>query len=101
MSDEVEQQQTLNRGTWTALQEHGVSDGDPLTVDAFFFAPDETASVAQAVDLRSDGWNAEAHSQQEGLLRRRIAWSVQATRRLPSVDLSALECREHLPFARD
>ncbi len=91
MSDDVEQQQALNRGTWTALQEHGFSAGDPLTVDAFFFAPSEASSVSLAADLRTDGWKAEAHAQKAGLLRRRTTWSVQATRRIASVDLQALD----------
>ncbi len=84
-------EQALNRKTWTALQDHGVSAGDPLTVDAFFFAPEETSSVSLAADLRTDGWNAEAHAQKEGLLRRRTTWSVQATRRIASVGLPALD----------
>ncbi len=91
MSDAVEHQQALNRGTWAALRDAGVSPGDPLTVDAFFFAPDETSSVSLSADLQRDGWGAEVRSHKAGLLRRRITWSVQATRRIPSVDLPELD----------
>lgn len=91
MRDDVEEQQALNRGTWTALQEHGVSAGDPLTVDAFFSCPNEGASVALAADLDSDGWEADADSRKEGFLRRRTTWSVRATRRFPAVDLPVLD----------
>ena len=91
MSDDVEQQRALNRGTWAALQDAGVSPGDPLTVDAFFFAPDQTSSGALSADLESDGWDAETRSQKAGLLRRRSTWSVQATRLIASVDLPELD----------
>lgn len=91
MSDDVEHQQALNRGTWAALQDAGVSPGDPLTIDAFFFAPDGTSSVALSADLQRDGWEAETRSQKAGLLRRRTTWSVHATRRLTSVDLPELD----------
>ncbi len=91
MSDDVEHEQALNRGTWTALQDRGVSAGDPLTVDAFFFAPDEPSSVSLAADLRSDGWKAAVHAQKEGLLRRRTTWAVQASKQIAAVDLPALD----------
>ncbi len=100
MSDDVEQQQALNRGTWAALQYAGVSPGDPLTVDAFFFAPDEASSVSLAADLRTDGWKAGVHSQKEGLLRRRTTWSVQATGRIASVDLPKLDGMVEVPMRR-
>lgn len=91
MSDDVEHQQALNRGTWAALQDAGVNPGDPLTIDAFFFAPDEASSVALSTDLQRDGWDAETRSQKAGLLRRRTSWSVEATRRIASVDLPELD----------
>jgi hypothetical protein len=91
MSDDVGQQQARNRETWARLQEAGVRVGDPLTVDAYFVAPDESASDSLAADLRTDGWFAETHSHREGYLRRRTIWSLQASRRLPAVDLPALD----------
>lgn len=91
MNGDVEQQQAMNRRTWAALRDAGVSPGDPLTLDAFFFAPDERSSASLAADLRSDGWVVETSSQQAGVLRRRRIWSVRATRQVTSVDLPDLD----------
>jgi hypothetical protein len=59
MSNDGVHQQAMNRGTWESLQDAGVVAGEPLTVDAYFFAPDESSSASLVAGLQADGWVAK------------------------------------------
>ncbi|PZO61786.1 MAG: hypothetical protein DI635_14275 [Pseudoxanthomonas suwonensis] len=87
----MDQHREFNRETWAALKEFGVVPGSPLTIDAFFYCPDESAAQALASELGSNGWRTDVGSQRTGLLRRRVLWVVEAQYELPAAGLEQFD----------
>lgn len=80
MTEDLDRQLQMSRETVQALRDSGVQDGQPLEVDAFFFAADEASSSALAAALTADGWRAYTDAQKRGVLKKRTVWSVQGTK---------------------
>lgn len=80
----VEQQQHAQRRSnidlWQQLQRHGVTTGTLLTPDAHFWARTGAEAEDLAVQLRDElGYRVQVEVVKQGFLRRRQAWSVEAT----------------------
>lgn len=85
-------QKAMNRQTWQALRDEGVSQGQALDVDAFFFADSQASADAVAGDLTAEGWTkVSVDSSKVGLLRRKLVWSVSASRSLPAAGPAAFD----------
>lgn len=91
MGTGLDHQLQMNRQTWAQLNELGVSPGDSITVEAFFFAPAEQAAAQLSGDLTRAGWMSQVSSSRTGLLRRRISWGVEASSVVSAVDLAKLD----------
>ena len=72
VTDALDKQLQMNRETAQALRDSGVRDGQPLEVDAFFFAADEASASAPAAHLTAEGWRARTDAQKRGVLKKRI-----------------------------
>lgn len=70
----------ITKSMWAALQKAGVKEDDLRAVDFFFDAPDELHAQALGAVLE-DGHasSVDVSSQREGLLRRKMVWSVRGT----------------------
>ena len=91
MNDGLDEQLQKNRDTWAQLNELGVRPGDDLSIDAFFFAPNQEAAGRLAAALSAAGWDSQVSSSTSGLLRRKVDWDVQASRFVSGVDLDRLD----------
>ena len=91
MSESLENQLDKNRQTWSELNEMGVRPGDMIEFDAFFFAPDEEGANQLAAALATAGWVTDVSSLETGVFRRKVTWSVSASKQVPAVDLAKLD----------
>lgn len=91
MADNLARQPEMNREIWAALQDAGVTDGETVAVDAFFFAPDEPAARALASDLASSGWRTNVQTSQQGLFKKRTSWAVQGSKAVSATAVDVLD----------
>lgn len=82
MTDGLNEQLRMNSETLAKLKDSGVSDGQLLEVEAFFFAVDEASASSLVAALEAHGWRACADRARRGLLKKKVTWSVQATKAL-------------------
>ena len=87
----LDQQLAMNRQSWQALQEHGVTDESELRLDFFYVAPGEKQADALCAFLRAEtDYDVRVGSSAGGLLKRK-SWTVNGTTQKTPVSLDILD----------
>lgn len=91
VGESLDDQLQMNRTTWSQLNDKGVRAGDALAIEAFFYAPDEGAANSLVATLEGRGWAVQLEQSTTGFMRKKVHWSAEASKKLPAVDLAALD----------
>jgi len=87
----LESQLAMNRQTWQALQEHGVTEESTLRLDFFYVAPGEQQANALATFLREEtDYDVTVSSSGGGFLKKK-AWAVNGSTRETAISLAILD----------
>src|SRR4051812_22965574 len=81
----------MNRQTWQALQDHGVTEDSKLRLDFFYVAPGEEEANALAQFIREEtDYDVRVSSSGGGFLKKK-AWAVNGTTQDTEVSLDILD----------
>jgi hypothetical protein len=84
-------QLAMNRQSWRALQENGVTDETELRLDFFYVAPGEQEANALASYLQAEtDYDVSVGSSAGGLLRKK-SWTVNGATQKTQVSLDILD----------
>lgn len=87
----LESQLAMNRQTWQALQQHGVTEASKLRLDFFYVAPGEQQANALAGFLREETDYDVAMSPSGGGLLKKKVWAVSGSTRETAISLAILD----------
>ena len=87
----LESQLAMNRQTWQALQDHGVTESSRVRLDFFYVALGEQQANALARFLQDETDYEVAVASQGGGLLKKKAWAVNGSTQETEVSLSILD----------
>jgi hypothetical protein len=87
----LERQLAMNRQTWQALQDHGVTGESRRRLDFFYIAPGEKEANALAEFLKAETDYEVAVSSSGGGFLKKTAWGVNGTTQETELSLAILD----------